>query len=185
MGVIMESKEKCPKCGFHLTDNNYCVRCGYQKSTKTIEKYDNKLTQEEIVLGDSYQSILHNENGLKVFLMGPLYLCYRKFILSGSILFALDIFIRYKVSTSDISALLSLGSYHETPPVIFVWLLLRILFVPFMDIIVLKLAKVKFNILKKILPNKYQEFFLKTNNKSLLIVIVYFILECMLWYYVF
>ncbi len=182
----MESKiEKCPKCGFNLTDNSYCVRCGYQKNMVISEKYDNKVTEEEIVLGNSYQSILHNENNLKIFIMGPLYLCYRKFIISGSLLFALDIFIRYKISTSDLSALLSLGLYQETPPVIFVWLLLRIIFVPFMDIIVLKLSKIKFNVLKRIMPNKYQEFLLKTNNSSLLIVIIYFILECMLWYYVF
>ena len=182
----MESKiEKCPKCGFNLTDNNYCVRCGYQKNMVVSEKYDNKVTKEEIVLGNSYQSILHNENGFKIFIMGPLYLCYRKFIISGSLLFVLDIFIRYKISTSDLSALLSLGLYQETPPVIFVWLLLRIIFVPFMDIIVLKLSKIKFNVLKRIMPNNYQEFLLKTNNSSLLIVIIYFILECMLWYYVF
>ena len=169
----MELKiEKCPKCGFNLTDNNYCVRCGYQKNMVVSEKYDNKVTEEEIVLGNSYQSILHNENGFKIFIMGPLYLCYRKFI-------------RYKISTSDLSALLSLGLYQETPPVIFVWLLLRIIFVPFMDIIVLKLSKIKFNVLKRIMPNKYQEFLLRTNNSSLLIVIIYFILECMLWYYVF
>ena len=24
--------EKCPKCGFGLVDNNYCVRCGYIKN---------------------------------------------------------------------------------------------------------------------------------------------------------
>ena len=108
----MELKiEKCPKCGFNLTDNNYCVRCGYQKNMVVSEKYDNKVTEEEIVLGNSYQSILHNENGFKIFLMGPLYLCYRKFIISGSLLFALDLFIRYKISTSDLSALLSLGLY--------------------------------------------------------------------------
>lgn len=108
----MESNiEKCPKCGFNLTDNNYCVRCGYQKKINIAEEYDSKITEEEIVLGNSYQSVLHNENSFKCFIMGPLYLCYRKFIISGSLLFALDLFIRYKISTSDLSALLSLGLY--------------------------------------------------------------------------
>lgn len=184
----MESNiEKCPKCGFNLTDNNYCVRCGYQKKINIAEEYDSKITEEEIVLGNSYQSVLHNENSFKCFIMGPLYLCYRNFYLIGTIWFALDIYFRHKISVTDFDLFnkLSLGIIQETPPVIFFWFFQRIIFTPFMDIIILKLSKIKFNVLKRIMPNRYQEFLLRTNNSSLLIVIIYFILECMLWYYVF
>lgn len=72
-------QEKCPKCGFFLTDNNYCIKCGYQKN---ITINDLKLTGEselELVLGNDYQKILYGQNSILIFLLGPLYICYRNF----------------------------------------------------------------------------------------------------------
>lgn len=185
MNSVSLNSKKCSKCGFNMTDN-HCIKCGYIEGVSIIDidKYDNSITSKELVLGDSYQKVLHNENSLNIFLMGPLYFCYRKFILLGTLLFLLDLFIRYKVSTADLS-FFSLGLIQETPPVIFVWFILRIIGIPFLDIIVLKLCKIKFNIVKKMMPIQYQEFLLRNSKSSLLIVVVYFVIECLLWYYVF
>lgn len=183
--MMKETLKNCPKCGFKMTDN-YCVRCGYIKggSITNIEKYDSFIAEEELVLGNDYQKVLHNENSLKIFLMGPLYFCYRKFLIVGTLLYSLDIYIRYMVSTTDLR-IFSLGLMHEMQPVIFVWLVLRLIDTIFLDVLLLKVCKLKIRVLKLIMPNKYKEFLSKTNRPSLLIVIVYFIIECLLWYYVF
>jgi len=189
MFVMETKKRKCPRCGFNMV-SNYCIKCGYIEGFSDIEANVNPKNNSddlELVLGDSYQDILHNENSLKCFIMGPIYLCYRNFYLIGTIWFALDIYLRHKISTTDFIffSKLSLGLIQETPPVVFFWLFQRILFTPFMDLIVLKMAKIKFIFFKKIMPNKYYDFFNKTNKCFYFVFIIYFIIECLLWYYVF
>ena len=39
---------KCPKCGFNLTDNNYCVRCEYQKNLMNVKKYTDNVSDLEL-----------------------------------------------------------------------------------------------------------------------------------------
>ena len=80
--------EKCPKCGFGLVDNNYCVRCGYIKNItiEKMEKYQEPTKEIELYLKEDYLKILHQENILKILILGPFYLGYLNFPILGTVL---------------------------------------------------------------------------------------------------
>lgn len=178
--------KKCPKCGFLMRDK-YCLKCGYIDERFVDEITKDTSSDMELLLKDDYQKIIHYNNSILIFIMGPLYLVYRGFILLGTIMFILDIFIRYYISTvlSYCLDTFMLGIQGEISPVIYFWFLIRLIYVLFLDVIVVKLSKEKIKIYKNSFPNKYKTFLELINVNNYFLVIIYIVLECLLWYYLF
>lgn len=178
-------RKKCPKCGFYMTDN-YCIKCGYIEgnSITDIQVYSNQVDDAEVLLGNDYQQVLHNEHLFLIFLMGPLYFWYRKLFFTGTVLYILDIMIRHQISIMDISWA-SLGFQPEFSPVICAWITIHFAYVILANSLVLKLCRAKVKIKRKMFPKSSPKFLQIPNIILLVLIIIYFILECMLWYYVF
>ena len=94
-------KRKCPKCGKEMTDD-FCSYCGYMLNGNIIGKKEQKITEEEKALGYEYNTILRNENYSMVFLLGPVYFCYRNYFWLGFFFSILDIYC-HKVALTTIT----------------------------------------------------------------------------------
>ena len=78
---------KCPRCGNIMTkdrEHTFCTHCGYLDNGKQIHGYEEKQASDlEIYLGKDFDKIWRNTNWLSNLILGPLYLCYRGFVLLG------------------------------------------------------------------------------------------------------
>ena len=84
----------CPRCGKLLMKDchhTFCPHCGYLDDGEQIHGYEEHQASDlEIYLGKDFDKIWRNENWFTSFILGPLYLCYRGFILLGLILMPLE-----------------------------------------------------------------------------------------------
>ena len=173
--------EKCPKCGFGLVDNNYCVRCGYVKNItiEKMEKYQEPTKEIELYLKEDYLKILHQENILKILILGPFYLGYLNFPILGTILELIELIILYLG--------FSINNYlweGGLPPLIFSlinFIIIRILEATFFDLMILKLINKKIDKLKK--SNKKEIFYQHKGHSilKLFISILLTILFLIIW----
>lgn len=85
---------KCPKCGKLMSKDKkhtFCTHCGYLDAGEQIHGYKEELASDlEIYLGKDFDKIWRNTNWLSSLILGPLYLCYRGFVLLGLILMPLE-----------------------------------------------------------------------------------------------
>ena len=164
----MESKiEKCPKCGFNLRDNNYCVRCGYQKNMKVAEKYIENFSDLELYFKDSYSSILHGENNMKIFLLGFAYLSYRNNLFLGIIFGIFEFFSMFYFARFILRS--GLGILATFFAIIYI-ILLRFLYMFFFDLIVLHIGKQRLKKMKKNIH--YKNILLSIKSNSILKCII-------------
>ena len=86
---------RCPVCGKNMTKTRshvFCSHCGYLDDGKQIHGYkDRKASDIEIYLGDEFNKIWRNENWPVSFLLGPLYLCTRGFVITGLLLIPVEL----------------------------------------------------------------------------------------------
>lgn len=86
---------KCPMCGKPLmkdVQHTFCPYCGYLDDGEIIQKYKgNKASDLEIYLGNDYDKIVRNNTFFPSLVLGPLYFCFRGFLLLGLIFQALEI----------------------------------------------------------------------------------------------
>lgn len=85
---------KCPKCGKEMLKDHvhaFCTHCGYLDDGKQIHGYEEHQASDlEIYLGKDFEKIWRNTNWFTSLILGPLYLCYRGFVLLGLILMPLE-----------------------------------------------------------------------------------------------
>ena len=85
---------KCPKCGKLMSKSQthtFCTHCGYLDDGKQIHGYvEESASDLEIYLGKDFEKIWRNTNWLTNLILGPLYLCYRGFVLLGLLLMPLE-----------------------------------------------------------------------------------------------
>lgn len=85
---------ECPKCGKLMSKDSqhtFCTHCGYLDLGEQIHGYKEELASElEIYLGKDFDKIWRNTNWFSSLILGPLYLCYRGFVLLGLILMPLE-----------------------------------------------------------------------------------------------
>lgn len=80
---------KCANCGKKLVDDEFCMYCGYMPNGCFIGRDEKrKVTDLEQFLGADYDVIVHNQEQLKSFILGPLYFALKDMLLL-SILFTL------------------------------------------------------------------------------------------------
>lgn len=85
---------KCPRCNKLMTkdkEHTFCTHCGYLDNGEQIHGYiEEQASDLEIYLGKDFDKIWRNTNWLSNLILGPLYLCYRGFVLLGLILMPLE-----------------------------------------------------------------------------------------------
>lgn len=157
LGLVMKKIVRCPKCGFYLVDGNYCVKCGYQRSITIYDtkKYDENVSDLELYFKDSYLSILHGGNNKKIFVLGPLYLSYRNYLLLGLIFGVIEFFTSFYLAKLFLFMNIALYVF------VFNVLIWRFIYMWFFDIVVLYIGKYRIQRLKKY--NNYKEILV--NNK--------------------
>jgi len=164
---------KCPNCNMDMK-HDYCIHCGYMKNGSTI-KYNKPMASDlENYLGEDYDKVIRGDTYISTFILGPLYLSYKKFWLAGIILGFLDcavIFLFGKlgfiIDMIDVSVI-----NYEFLFVVGSFFLLRVLWMAIDNLIYIKLLEKK---IKKIrLKGDYMTFIKNKNdnNASLLGVIV-------------
>ncbi len=173
----MNKIKKCPKCGFILTDNNYCIKCGYYKgkSISNIDKYENEIDDLQFLLKDEYVKIVHNENLGLLFILGPLYFSYYHCIFSSII----GIILEFSISWI-------LGMSHGGSNIIIMCFLLfnRIIHIFFGNTILLKILKIYTTKLKTKKGCQYKETLYNKGAKSplyLMLAISIYIMILVLW----
>ena len=152
---------KCPKCGFNLTDNNYCVRCGYQKNLMNVKKYTENVSDLELYFKDSYSSILHGENNMKIFLLGFAYLSYRNNLLLGIIFGIFEFFSMFYFARFILRA--GFGILTTFFAILYI-IILRFLYMFFFDLIVLYIGKYRLKKIKKNIHYKEKLLIIKPNS---------------------
>lgn len=71
--------------------HTFCTHCGYLDDGKQIRGFREEMASDlEIYLGNDFDKIWRNTNWLPSFILGPLYLCYRGFLLLGLLLMPLE-----------------------------------------------------------------------------------------------
>lgn len=140
---------KCPNCGRPL-HKNFCIHCGYMTNGSMINSTKEQSASDlEKYLGKDFDKITRNENYLTTFILGPLYLSYSYFIVSGTIFSIIDLitilFIReiftIITSYSPINMMLLI-----TPMIIF---FSRLFWLAFDNIIYTKLLNIKIKKIRK------------------------------------
>lgn len=96
LGDIMENKViRCPNCN-RVLNKDWCIHCGYMTNGEFVQQNPiNSISDVEIYLGDRYEKINRNKNTFFIFILGPLYFCYSRFILCGLLFVSLEILIFY------------------------------------------------------------------------------------------
>ena len=135
-------KEICPRCG-SMIKNNYCVKCGPANNfyVEKLTKNDKK-TDLELFMKDSYKKAKYNNNLFLIFIMGPLYYSYYKLYFLGFILFAIEFFLCFYVH--NLLFYLGFGMFS----IILFYICSRTLYLLFTNILLLKLMKLKLNIIR-------------------------------------
>ena len=155
--------EKCP-------NNNYCVRCGYQRSIKIAEKYSENVSDLELYFKDSYSSILHGENNMKIFLLGFAYLSYRNNLFLGILFGVFEFFSMFYFARFILRS--GLGILTTFFAIIYI-ILLRFVYMFFFDLIVLHIGKYR---LKKIKKNiHYKKILLSIKSNSIFKCVISFL----------
>lgn len=174
----------CPNCHKPMTEN-YCMFCGYMKNGNFVKSKSNpKITDEEKYLGLEYDQILHQKSFLANLILGPLYLCYRKFFWTGFFLGILEILFLY---LTDFIFSPFYFFYAYNLGVIMTrlnFIILRIFWIGFGNTIYLKLLKRK---IKRIKNKKEIETYIinqKTKNRNIFYPIVA-IMIYLIFYFIF
>ena len=175
------TKEKCPECGFYLSNHSYCVKCGYTKNvfSTDMKKYTNQ-NDVELYMKNSYIKVVYNKNLFLIFLLGPLYFSYFKFYGIGFLLFFLEFIDAYFI----FNFFFTFGFGIE--PLVIYYLGSRIFYVVVANFVLLKLIGKRVDSIKK--EKNYQEKISSENScsfYSLLVSIVFvcfFLLLFLVWY---
>ena len=175
---------KCPSCGKDMLKSNshvFCPHCGYLDDGKQIHGYEEHQASDlEIYLGDEYEKIWWNENWYVSFLLGPLYLCYRGFIILGLVLAEIEFqfWDAFGNSFSTFSPILQ--------PLAF--LITRMFFSGVNNMICIYFYQTKINRIKKKHPNDYIDILRKKRKQistpiSIAIILLVFVIGIIFFLY--
>lgn len=171
----------CPKCGFHLTNHTYCVKCGYTKNvfSTDMKKYTNQ-NDVELYMKNSYKKVVYNKNLFLIFLLGPLYFSYFKFYGIGFLLFFLEFMGAYFI----FYFFFTFGFGIE--PLVIYYLGSRFFYVIIANFVLLKLIRKRVNSMKK--EKNYQEKIASESSCSLrslfisIVFVCFLLLLFLVWY---
>ena len=171
---------KCPKCGFYIKEN-YCVRCGYYEgeSVSDIKRYDTTTNDLQLLLKDDYQSIIYHKKLWLLFILGPLYFCYFRFVLIGMILTFLEFAITCII-----------GIFYQGSNIIILctFTFSRLLYVMFGNYLIIKLLYRKIDSIKLKNSLQYKEELFLYHPKSILMLvfsILFYIFILGLWIFIY
>lgn len=172
---------KCPNCGKSMT-KDFCMYCGYMKTGEFVDyNKEKEVSDIELFLGDDYNKILRNKTYISTFLLGPLYLCYRKFFTIGFLLEIVNVFLFFLFTY--------IGSVINFPRTFsFIYIVCSKTFWMTADnMIYIFLLNKRLSRLKIKFKDKYKEFL--TNNKRnsnillpFLAIFIYFIILFIIMY---
>ena len=153
----------CPKCK-KANFKDYCMFCGYMTNGNYVKKTIKEVSDLEIMLGYEYNDIIHNNKKLKLFLLGPLYLCYRNCFTTG---FFLEISnILFICFNTYIGSLINLNFSNLSIFFFFSSIIIeKVFWMAFANQIYIKITKIKLKNWKK----KYSqdEYKIKIENQKI------------------
>ena len=152
---------KCPKCGKDMSTSKshvFCTHCGYLDNGEQIHGYEeHQVSDLEIYLGNAYDTIVRGNNTKTCFLLGPLYLWIRGFIIIGFLLQILEIYIWYLIV-----------QFGENTILVFLGILITraIAMISYNPLCVF-LYRIKIKVIKKKYPTSYLEYLRKNTHNSI------------------
>lgn len=151
---------KCPNCGKLMSKDRehiFCTHCGYLDDGKQIHGYQESLSSDlEIYLGKDFDKIWRNTTWLSNLILGPLYLCYRGFVLLGLLLMPLE-WVFWNVVANSFSKF-----YY---PLLFLAIVTsRMFFMTVNNMICIYFYQKRINKIKKKYPDTYLEQLRKNNH---------------------
>ena len=176
---------KCPKCGMPLmkdSDHHFCPYCGHLDEDRQIKmKTEDKETDMELFLGDDYLKIINNDTWLSCLLLGPLYFCYRGFLLLGFLLMVLEWFIWYLVLR------LAAGGIVLLLVFLVMFLFTRGFFMTFIKMIYINFNKKRIEKIKKKYPDSYRDKLenMDYGNDTVTIILICFISACIIGFFLY
>ena len=173
---------KCPRCGNNMSkdsEHTFCTHCGYLDNGEQIHGYEEKQASDlEIYLGKDFNKIWRNENCFTSFILGPLYLCYRGFILLGLLFMPLEWFFWAMM----------FGSFYHFRYVLLVIAILisRTIFMAVNNMICLYFYQRDIQRIKKRYPNNYLDKLREINGHTInswgvFLVLFFFLMLSMYW----
>lgn len=171
---------KCTNCGQEMHGRDFCIFCGYMKNGNFISKKRKETLEDlERYLDKDYQKVLRNETYVATFLLGPLYLCYKKCFVTGFLLEVLN----------AICFLLVLDLTSRLGPFSFLCFTAYLCFNKFLwmtidNMIYLKLVERKINKIKEIYKENYKEVLEKKEKKSVLSLVIAILLYILICFFI-
>lgn len=171
---------KCPKCGMPLMkdgNHDFCPYCGHLDKDRQIKrKTKEEETDMELFLGLDYLKILNNDTWLSCLLLGPLYFCYRGFLLLGVLSMILEWVIWYSVLRLVAGGIVLLLVF------LVMFLFTRLFFMTFSNMICLYFYKKKIARIKKKYPDSYRKKLEEADygNDTVSIIVICLIALCII-----
>lgn len=162
----------CPKCGGKIFDS-CCVKCGYLINGNKVSLKDKKDKNEDIkIFQKNFDLMLHNNNWFISFIIGPLYLSYKGYLILGSILTYLDLLIYYVILMIPSflpQELLILPFFNQLGMYTFVlyFIMSKLLYAATFNSLCLKLDNKKVEKIKNKYPKDYKNALAKHTNHIL------------------
>ena len=173
---------KCPRCGNNMSkdsEHTFCTHCGYLDNGEQIHGYEeHQVSDLEIYLGNTYDTIVRGNNTKTCFLLGPLYLWIRGFIIIGFLLQILEIYIWYLIV-----------QFGENIILIFLGILItRTIAMISYNPLCVCLYRIKIKVIKKKYPTSYLEYLRKNTHNSIsglgILLILLFIITLIVCFYI-
>ena len=171
----------CPNCGGKIFDG-CCVKCGYLNNGNKISLKDKKDKNEDVkIYQKNFDIMLHNNNWYIPFIIGPLYLSYKGYLVLGAILTYLDLLIYYLILMIPSvlpSKLLVLPFFSQLGMYTFIlyFIISKLLYSATLNSLCLELDKKKTEKIKNNNPKNYKNILAKHSNHVLFPIIAILIL---------
>lgn len=144
---------KCPKCNKEI-NKNYCMFCGYilDKDTFIDKNKTGETSLLELYFGDQFDKKVRKCEPFKRFILGPMYIAIKGFIIEGLLFTFLDLALLYFIHIFNVNfPLPGFGKLFD-----YVLIFVNVIFCMTLDsILYIFLLKRKLERIKKKNPNNY------------------------------
>lgn len=162
----------CPNCGKNNSNDDFCMFCGYLINGNFINNNHTRVRSDlEIYLDDDYFVVTRNTNYIETFILGPLYLCYKKKFLIGFILGIIDILLVYFYIYEITNFIRIMGIFPPVLIIITIIIITRMFWVMVNNILYLRFIEKDIRKLKYRFKDKFINYIPEKRSSILLPII--------------